>query len=643
MSKTKTRKASKGGASQRPAKDDTTPKVMGFGLFRKHQKTMLWAAVIFTVLVFGLFASMSDIDSFLKGGGPTGPFARFVTASGETVELTESDYRRVKDQLGRLYYPRTNFSVDDVWTHLMLVADARSAGLRVSDEDLRRALQPALAGASSADYRAMVQSRGFTSTRDFEAILREDLLKQRYLDIVLRDSAIVDSEAVYLRWRIDNELFSYEALVFEDEPLESIPAPNADELQAFWDEMPEKQRGRTYIDPARQDIVLASVLLDHDLTTLPAEKTAGLVEPQEAEVRSRFNLTRTVRFPDVEEMTDAIAAELASEVKLIRYMQSAFRQFNEREAEAKTKAAFVEVAAEYGLPVVDPEGLLGPDEQVALPEVGNENLGRLSRLGTTGAIRLNTPYNQEKHLQLVFYENHTDAVPLDFDGARDQLIDDLKAEQQDRKAVAFREALRERARSVPEAREQIAPLEAVAAEEAAARIAALLETEDAEFDEAAIAEEELAKMEPAIEAILAEHEAAAWDALVAAGEAQGEHLVFTDVPRSYIMAPDDEQEAADSVERFLKTSVQVFAQDVDTVSPILRHYAGNLSAVVRITGRAMPDQAAMYADPGGMAASRAAAMQEARRAALFDTADPELLKASHELQLAEPEEAPADA
>ena len=472
MSKSK-HKQGRGGP--RVEQEVSGPSVMGFGAFRKHQKLMLWIAVVFTVLVFGLFASFGDIEAALSGDGGSSTAGSFtVPATGEEIVVDGLAFQRTRYLLGRFAFMNgvsDGADDDDVWSHLMLLEDARALGLKVSDDELASALSASTAGMTRAQYQNTLRQLGFSSAREFEQGMRERLLIGKYSDLLRRRSAVLGADEVYLRWKLDNERFDYQAMLFPDLDPADIADPTDAELQEYWDGLDAASREVRFRAPSTRDLVLAWVPLDADLADLPGDKLAMLTEPPEAVVRGRFNLVRALRYPDVDEPDEAILATLTAEQKLIGLAQQAQADFMELDAEGRDKQAFLDLAAGYGLTVVDPEGELSPEAIEALEDVGSPRLAGMVANAPANTLRFAPPYGDSTAVVLAYVEGGTDSRPLEYAEARDELVAAWKDERRDQPAADFRAALLDAARALPEAAEELAALDGLAEERAQAALA----------------------------------------------------------------------------------------------------------------------------------------------------------------------------
>jgi len=211
-----------------------------------------------------------------------------------------------------------------------------------------------------------------------------------------------------------------------------------------------------------------------------------------------------------------------------------------------------------------------------------------------------------------------------------ELLDAIyRALERDQVARDFRQKLRDETRKLPEVVEIIAPLEAAAAQKADEAVAAAPDLDEA--GQAALRKEILDEAErQQILPRLAEHEHKVW-ATVPRPEGV-ETVTLSGVSRSYARHPDDAQEAADSIERFLKTNASLFRLGVDGISETLRHGASGKTAVVRITGRSFPEQAEMLADAEGLETSRKTLAQQ-RETEARNEFQPDRMKITHQLQV----------
>jgi len=614
---------------------------MTFAWFRKHEKLFLWFAVAFTVLVFALFSAMSGVERVLQGdeegmGDVAGTFQ--VATTGETVEVSLVEFRQAAGNyarlVGLLFRNTRDIDDDDIWAHLIGVADARGAGLKISDDELLQSLT----GGQVIDkrsYEQMVLGSQFASVRAFENFYRDFLLVARWMNTRREFASLVPADEVYQRWRVDNELFDLEALVFPDLDPASIPDPGVEVLAAWFDELPEFRRTSLFSEPARYDIAFAYLPFDlagdELLAALTPELRATVTEPTDAEIQQRFMRVKAQRYAELTAPDDAARAALRNELVLQGLCSAAHTAF--RQLPAHDLENFRSTMESYGLAVIDPEGLLGPDELKVLEPIGDEllplRMQSMVAVGDSQSILSLT--GKEKAAAVVLLQALTEAVPQDFEAAGADVLEEWRLMRVDQAARDFREGLKASARALPVVAEAIAPLEQQAAEAAEAAIAEALAAVAAGPGAEPVTEEAMADMrqaeldaiQPEIDLRIAEHEHEVWAAAVA-GLGEGfQRLEYQAVPRSYQRTLKAEERDATSLEQFIKGNFAVFQLDTEGITDVLRFVAGKASVVVRVVGRSFPDQAAMAADTTGMLAARQAQSMEklTQAAASFEPAE----------------------
>ena len=619
---------------------------MSFAVFRKYEKPLLAVAVVFTVAVFAFFPSMGDIQDAV-GGRPSaadlmGSFT--VATTGEAHDVSLLDFRRASQSLERFRGGRSDdYDEAVVWRHLMLLEDARGAGIRVTDAEIGNSLKSSFPPGTVTPefYASLWRDRlQFASARAFEQFFRETLMVQRWVEALESGARVVDADSVYQRWRVDNELFDLDVLVFADAEPDSIADPGDEQLLSFFDEMPDYLRERRFVDPARYDLALAWVALDAASENLPSERLAELPPVTEAEIDARFKLLKPSRFPELDEADEDTRALLRSELLVIGLATAAHREWvalgskpvegpvqEGVEPPPRTAQEFVDFMASWGLTSDDPTGMLGPEELEALPEVGSPNLAARLLNTRAGDSRYFKPYGEETRALVLFVEDVEAETPLGFEDARDQVLEAWRSDPVQVAGAAndFRDELKARARQVDEAAEVLAEFEQLASDAADERIAAetaaaetaaaegsesddvaTLQAPDAEA-QAAIREEELEAVAFDIQSRLAPYEHRAWDELAEAALADGrasERVSFAAVSKSWRLQNTDAEVDRTTLEYYVKSNGRVFQLAVDTLSDVLRHITAKQSVVVRVTARAFPEMSVMLADNEGMEKAR---------------------------------------
>lgn len=606
---------------------------MSFTWFKKHEKMFLWATVVFSVLIFATFSGFGDLEALIAGRGAGDVIGEFTVAStGAVRQVSFDEFHRVRTGLNRISQASRREPVedDDVWAHLMLAEDARAAGLVVTDQELAQAMtggQPVSRAQYDQHWRDRLQ---FSSAREFEQLMRDTILGARWQQYSAQSERIVSAEDVYARWRVDNELFDYEALLVADLPLEEVADPDEATLQAWWDGLNPGMRAQQYAESARVDLVAAWLAFSDEH---PEELLAAEPEPSAAEIDARFSSLQRTRYEGVEAADDAIRATLARELRLGAIVQRTLGAFQERPEAERTKEAFIEQMGAAGLTVRDVEGGLDREGLIALEPIGDDLLPLFLERQPPGGTHLGYPAGDPRAAYAVFVESVQPSRPQTLEEAQAAAVANWKEEQRSRPAREFREALREATRALPEVAELVAPI----LESAEQRVEAALAAQP-ELDEAARAElaagirEEAEELE--IRSRLAEFEHLAW-ATIARPEGS-ELRVFQGVSRGYARL-DEGEEPEDGLTRFLKTNGQIFRMSVGTITEPLRHAASGQTAVVHVTGRRFPEMAAMFDDAEGLANARRS-LSTQREQAAHERFSPENLKLSHGLKIAVPEE-----
>jgi len=604
---------------------------MSFVWFRKYHKPFLWFAVIFTIVVFATFSGMSDLQTMLEEHPSDQIIGEFKAAgSGELCVVRVEDFQRVRTELNRWAYAnarggRNSVEDDDVWVHLITLADARAAGLGVSVTELGAVFPPTW---TKDDYRKFWnETMQFPSARDFEEFMRGLLLAQRYREVVVEAAGLVDADEVYLRWRADNELFDIDAVVIPDLALDAVPDPSPEVLAAWWDAMPEPQRNARFVEPQKQDIVYAWLPLDAGPDVVADELLANLSEPDPQEVEGRFEQVRSSRWPDATALDDVARAALVRELKIVALVQKAQEGFDSRSD--KAAATFIEAMTVAGLKVVNPEGEIGPEAIKTLEGIGDETLPLWLGQRKAGDTHFGYPYGGQNYVDIVYMETVTPSRPLTFAEAHDAAVKAWKELQRDKPAKDFREQIRKATRALPEVAAVLDPLVSAAAKAADEAVAASTGLDDAA--KAALRSQMLEQSETIdILPRLGEYEHLVWkDVSLPEG---ARRLDLKGVSHSYARKPDNALEAPESIERFLKTNGAIFRLAVDAISEPLRHAVSSQSVVVEVTGRSFPDKAVMLADPASLEMSRnqLAAQRQNEASANFA---PDIIKSTHDLKL----------
>jgi peptidyl-prolyl cis-trans isomerase D len=182
----------------------------------KYLSWILWLVI----LVFVVFV-------FVDFGGGLGPgqqaSAAAATVGGETVSRKdfEREYRRLEEQYRQAFAGQWNSelasqlqlprqALERLVDRRLVAAEARRAGLAVGDAEVRAAilefpmLQDSTGGfVGEETYQRFLRANGYTA-REFEAVVREDLLVQRFSALLATSVAIPDAR-LERAWRERNE------------------------------------------------------------------------------------------------------------------------------------------------------------------------------------------------------------------------------------------------------------------------------------------------------------------------------------------------------------------------------------------------------------------------------------------------------
>ena len=610
---------------------------MSFAIFRKYEKPIMWATVVFSVLIFATFSGFGSLKNLLSQHSTVEVFGQFdVHSTGQRHVTSTAEFMEVRQAMGRFVYARTHSSDvkdPDVWAYLIRLEEGRGAGLEATDRDVadyvRQAMfggQPVTAALYTQVWRDVL---GFPSARSLERFLHDQLVGGRWAEFDTLAAGIVNADDVYLRWRQDNERFDYDAVVIADLTDEQIPEPGDEELQTLWDDTAEAMRKAIYVEPRRVDVAYAWAPLAEGEHAVPADRLATLAEPSADEIQQRFAEVGEERWPDVKEPTDEIKAVLVRELKISALASQAAQAFEI--GTDKSVEAFRKLMEDAGLTFANPEGLLGNDEIAKLPDIGDETLPLWLSQKQVGTTYVGLPYTGEQdNVHVVLVEAEQASRPLSFEEAHDKLVTNWRNAQRSKPAGDYREALRKAARELPECQAVIKPLQDAAQKRADDAAAALVDATD---EARAAARQQVldAAERGEIAARVAEFEHLVWDSVP---RPEGSRVIpFAGVPKSYSRHPTGDEEPT-SVERQLKVAQTIFRLGVNAVSEPVRHTPSAQSAIVLVRARSFPDKAEMLADTAGMESARKQLSAQRQSEAQRGLA-PEALMASHNLEVAD--------
>jgi peptidyl-prolyl cis-trans isomerase D len=278
-------------------------------LFRDNLKSLsivLWFVIaVFVLLVF------AEVGVFTPSavGGPNAPAA----TADEGISVTFAEYERAYRPLESSYRQRfgDNFTpqladqiklqaVNQALDFKILLLEARKLGLQVSDEELRETVLGYFRDENGNFvgeelYRRALRSNGFSTPSEFEEFVREDLLRQKLVD-VMRSSVFVSSEEIEDLFRQRTEQAKVRYLRVRDSQFADQVEITQSDLETYYQEhtaelqLPE-QRSVNYL--------LVDKVQLRDQIEIPQEEIQAYYDDNRAsfsteeQVRARHILVRT--------------------------------------------------------------------------------------------------------------------------------------------------------------------------------------------------------------------------------------------------------------------------------------------------------------------------------------------------------------
>lgn len=264
---------------------------MVFRWFRQNKQATKWLYIgvtIFVMVTFTVTGAMLDGLSDDSGKRVAG---RFVTKGGETIEVTAIDFRNRSQRLNRMAGGR--IEEEGVWQVIMLDALADEAGIVVGDEMRNRYIRAAL---SSIETKAQYQQflkRAQLSEAEFQEMMRDDARRNLYQQLAENPPRVL-SEAIYERFKTDNEQFLIDYVAFSDDAIESgldASSVSEDELKSFYeDDMNPVRKANDFSFPERYGLDAAVLdLAAADTATMAAMLPESQREIQDEEIQSFYD------------------------------------------------------------------------------------------------------------------------------------------------------------------------------------------------------------------------------------------------------------------------------------------------------------------------------------------------------------------
>jgi peptidyl-prolyl cis-trans isomerase D len=258
-----------------------------------HLKWTLFAVIAVFILGF----------VFYSGSGNADPASRIVASVG-SEQITAADfdrqYRAQVERYRQMY--QGNFSpeleraldlprnvLDAMIEKILRLEAARRLNLRVSDEELAQRIVTLPYFVENGQfigrdqYEKRLRGSGLSPER-FEEELREDLLLQKYSDLVKASVVVPDSE-VMREYSARNDKATIEYILVPSSRLESAAQPTDADLQQYLDK--HKDRYRTPVQRR-----LKYLLVDR-------AKVRSKIKPSDAEVAAEYEkLKETLNVPE---------------------------------------------------------------------------------------------------------------------------------------------------------------------------------------------------------------------------------------------------------------------------------------------------------------------------------------------------------
>jgi hypothetical protein len=275
----------------------------------REQKDSLLITILFGIIivVFVFMFGLPGVDSCQsKNQGNFGHYA----SHNITSELTRSMIYRYHDDnvFSSVDYPavarQTTYGIAVVY---MLADEARKAGLRVSDEELKDYLTDWESGNSDVRELGFTQHNKFNnrnyenalsriviSSHDYEIYKREELLAKRYM-AMLAASINVSDETLWQDYKRQSAEANLEIIKLTPKAINATLAPitadeilafvssNADDIKAYYDSHMSE-----FTTPAQAELKQIRIQKNPAMLTNPGAKTAKNYQPSE-----RFSVART--------------------------------------------------------------------------------------------------------------------------------------------------------------------------------------------------------------------------------------------------------------------------------------------------------------------------------------------------------------
>ncbi len=626
---------------------------MAFRWFRQNKQATKWLYIGITIFVMVTFTVTGAMLDGLSDDSAERVAGRFVTKGGETVEVKAVDLRNLSYRLGRLSGGR--IEDEGVWRHIMLETLADEAGIVVGDDVLKRYIRSTLLQArvqSQQEYEQFLRMLNLSQPA-FEELMRSSARQDLYQQLA-DDPPRVLSEAVYDRFKTENEEFRVEYVAFVDDAIRAdleATEPSEDELKSFYeDDMSAVRKANDFSTPERYGLD-AAVL---DLASADSAAMRALLPENQREIADRevetFYDSHLDRYlveeddaasdeneseegessddedeegdegadeeEDVESYRDLdeVRPEIEKEILATRLINTAVGEYNTLKFERDRKEA-EEAADDSNESDESNDESEAADDGDLLDEIAEkyglervdfgapillEGIAELDRIGgkdlesvrflPEGGVRPRHPTDDIPYAAVVRMKEKVAAEPKPFAEVKDDLPDAWREETAQKRAEEAALAFWDALTA--KAREAVAEEVEKLEQEATELADAMIEKDSVEDDEQkqAIRDRETAAMKPRIEALLAPHRGEHFEAVA---NEQGLTIEATDWFRKSYRSTAFYRDEEPSPAKFLKGHFPIFETEVGGVLGPLRDAAGGSSLVARVKERRFPSPSDM--------------------------------------------------
>jgi len=273
---------------------------------------LILGLVIFVLLIFTVGSQLQDTArTMFGGGGPIRPSMTWVNPdTGDRAEVSQQDFLYSKRSLQRmadlgLFRPKAiglspngaRVSDEDVAMFLIVGDQATAAGVAATDAEVSERMRLVF---TTGDIFKRWAAQNRTTTVEVQEDVRELLCFQKYKALLQMAVSVPSPDAIAELWAEQHPEYSFQYVVVDVADFEErarSAAPSDEELQAWFDELPEFQQ-RSY--HTEEKIVPEIAWLDVSGEFNVAALLEKYPAPDDADpvqlARAYFNQVSSVRF-----------------------------------------------------------------------------------------------------------------------------------------------------------------------------------------------------------------------------------------------------------------------------------------------------------------------------------------------------------